>query len=40
MAACGVLNIDVVTPPARRASDQDPRRIGVNFTRCLLERTA
>ena len=40
MAASGVLNVDVVTPAPRRASDQDPRRIGVNFTRCLLERTA
>jgi hypothetical protein len=36
----GVLNVDIVTPAPRRASDQDPRRIGVNFTRCLLERTA
>jgi hypothetical protein len=40
MAAGGVLNVDIVTPAARRASDEDPRRIGVNFTRCLLERTA
>jgi hypothetical protein len=38
--ACGVLNVDIVTPSPRRASDQDPRRIGVNFTRCVLERAA
>ena len=37
---CGVLNIDILTPTPQRASDQDFRKIGVNFTRCELERTA
>jgi len=38
--APGVLTVDVITPPTRRASEDDPRRIGVNFSRCILERAA
>jgi hypothetical protein len=40
LEAGGVLTVDVVTPPPRRASDDDPRKIGVNFTTCVLERIA
>jgi hypothetical protein len=40
LEAGGVLTVDVVTPAPRRASDDDPRRIGVNFTTCMLERMA
>ena len=40
LEACSVLTVDVVTPPPRRASDEDPRKIGVNFTSCMLERMA
>jgi hypothetical protein len=38
--APGVLTVDIITPPTRRASEDDPRRIGVNFSRCILERAA
>lgn len=38
--APGVLTVDIITPPTRRASEHDPRRVGVNFSRCVLERAA
>lgn len=36
----GRLVVDISMPPPRRASNQDPRRIGVNFCRVALERAA
>ena len=36
--AMGILAVDIVTPPPRRPSEDDPRLIGVNFTRAALER--
>ncbi len=38
--AASVLTVDLVTPPPRRASSDDPRRIGINLSRCVLERAA
>jgi hypothetical protein len=38
--AASVLTVDLVTPPPRRASGDDPRRVGINLSRCVLERAA